>query len=118
MAKHIYRIGVRSHEDGAMSVWFKRSGWGVSRMMAYQRSQFPTAHELVVERDDGILDRLREAARVRVGLYAACIDEQMMVAVLRECGIVPARGAGVSDRNARLRTQVRDEIARLSGTHG
>ena len=119
MTRNLYRVGVRHHEGRPMLQWYTRSGWSVSRLMANLLRQFPSAYEHSVERDDGILDRLRETARVRACLYGGCIDEREMLAVLRECGIHPAPAGGcVSDRNARLREQVRAEIARLSGPTG
>ena len=118
MTRNLYRVGVRVHEDQRMLQWYTRSGWGVGRLMSDVRRRFPSAHELSVERDDGILDRLREAARVRACLYGGVIDEREMVKVLRECGIDPARGGFCSDRNAALRGQVRAEIGRLSGPTG
>ena len=114
MTRNLYRVGVRQHEDGRMLQWYARSGWSVSRLMADLLRRFPTAYEHSVERDDGILDRLREAARARACLYGGVIEEREMVAVLRECGIDPDRGGTSSDRNASLRGQVRAEIGRLS----
>ena len=114
MNRNLYRVRVRLNENGRMLQWYARSGWGVSRLMADVRRRFPSVRELSVERDDGILDRLHEAARVRACLYGGCIDEREMVTVLRECGIDPDRGGTLSDRNASLRGQVRKEIARLT----
>jgi hypothetical protein len=118
MTRKLYRVGVRHHEDGRMLQWYTRSGWGVSRLMSDVHRRFPSAHELSVEQDDSILDRLREAARARACLYGGVIEEREMVKVLRECGIDPDRGGTSSDRNASLRGQVRAEIGRLSGPTG